>query len=144
MYLGLNLSLNLSEPGPRLARMSLSDWDIDLRFGQEGEVLVNALLTAPIETVEVKRDRRWKETGNIYIETECWSDDLGHWYPSGITSTKASHWSFVLEDIVVTIPTDLIRKSITVYGIRREMNRPEYSTKGFTITINDLIKIAIG
>jgi len=138
------LDADLSEPGPRLAFMSRSDWDIDLRFGQEGEVLVNALLTAPVEQVEVKRDRRWKETGNIYIETECWSDDLGQWYPSGITSTKASHWSFVLESIVLTIPTDSIRKAITLYGIRREMNRPENSTKGFTITINDLIKIAIG
>ena len=123
--------------------MSRSDWDLDLRYGQEGEVFVNSLLTAPINTVEVKRDRRWKETGNIYIETECWSDDLGHWYLSGITSTKASHWSFVLESIVLTIPTDLIRKAIALYGIQREMNRPEYSTKGFTITINDLIKIAI-
>ena len=123
--------------------MSLSDWDIDLRFGQEGEVLVNGLLTAPIDTVEVKRDRRWKDTGNIYIETECWSDELGHWYSSGITSTKASHWSFVLESAVLTIPTDTIRKAITIYGIKREMNRPEYSTKGFTITINDLIRITL-
>jgi len=134
------LGSDLSEPGPRLALMSRSDWDIDLRFGQEGEVLVNALLTAPIETVEVKRDRRWKETGNIYIETECWSDDLGHWYDSGITATKASHWSFVLESIIITIPTDVIRKAISIYGIKREMNRPEYSTKGFIITVNDLIK----
>jgi len=49
---------------------SKSDWDIDLRYGQDGEEYVRRLLT--METVEVKRDRRWKETGNIYIETSCY------------------------------------------------------------------------
>lgn len=122
--------------------MSRSDWDLDLRFGQEGEVIVNSLLTAPIETVEVKRDRRWIDTGNLYIETECWSDVLSCWYASGITTSKASHWSFILEDTVVIIPTDSVRKAIAVYGIKREMNRPEYSTKGFTITVADLFKVA--
>ena len=121
--------------------MSRSDWDLDLRFGQEGEVIVNSLLTAPIETVEVKRDRRWKETGNLYIETECWSDVLACWYASGISTTKASHWSFILEDSVLTVPTERVRKAIAIYGIRREMNRPEYSTKGFTITVADLLKV---
>ncbi len=122
--------------------MSRSDWDIDFRFGQQGEVIVNHLLTAPIETVEVKRDRRWKETGNLYIETECWSDVLGCWYASGISTTKASHWSFILEDSVLTVPTDRVRMAIAVYGIKREMNRPEYSTKGYTITDSELLKVS--
>jgi len=121
--------------------MSRSDWDLDLRFGQEGEVTVNSLLKAPIETVEVKRDRRWKDTGNLYIETECWSDALSCWYASGIATSKASHWSFILEDAVLIIPTDSVRKAITDYGIKREMNRPEYSTKGFTITVAELLKV---
>ena len=121
--------------------MSRSDWDLDLRFGQEGEVMVNSLLTAPVETVEVKRDRRWKETGNLYIETECWSDALSCWYGSGVTTSKASHWSFILEDAVLIIPTDSVRKAITDYGIKREMNRSEYSTKGFTITVAELLKV---
>jgi len=43
---------------------------------------------------------------------------------------------------VVIIPTDSVRKAIAVYGIKREMNRPEYSTKGFTITVADLFKVA--
>ena len=121
--------------------MSRSDWDLDLRFGQQGEVMVNSLLTAPIETVEVKRDRRWKETGNLYIETECWSDVLACWYASGISTTKASHWSFILEDSVLTVPTQRVRLAIAKHGVKREMNRPEYSTKGFTITVADLLKV---
>jgi len=122
--------------------MSIPDFHGDLRFGQEGEVYVNHLLTAPIETVEVKRDRRWKETGNVYIETECWSDVLECWYPSGINARKeATHWSFVLEEAVVIFPIETFRKAIAMYGIKREMNRAEYSTKGFTITVNDLLRV---
>lgn len=121
--------------------MSRSDWDLDLRFGQQGEVMVNSLLTAPIETVEVKRDRRWKETGNLYVETECWSDVLDCWYASCISTTKASHWSFILEDSVLTVPTQRVRLAIAKHGVKREMNRPEYSTKGFTITVADLLKV---
>lgn len=117
-----------------------SEWDLDLRFGQEGEIMVNHFLTAPIETVEVKRDRRWKETGNLFIETECWSDALCQWYLSGISVTKASHWAFVLEDSVVVVPTDKVKKTMAVHGHRVEMNRPEYSTKGFLITVKDLFR----
>jgi len=119
-----------------------SDWDLDLRFGQEGEVAANSLLTAPIETVEVKRDRRWKDTGNLYIETECWSDVPAFWYPSGITVSKATHWSFVLEDILITVPTDKIKLAVKTYGMPKEMNRPEYSTRGYLITVDNLLRVA--
>ena len=118
----------------------LSDWDIDLRYGQEGEVYVNSLLNAPIETVEVKRDKRWIETGNLYIETECWSDVMQSWYHSGISTSKASHWSFVLEDSVVTVPIERLKFVVQKYGRKKEMNRPEYSTKGFLITVEDLFR----
>lgn len=120
--------------------MKRSDFDIDFRYGQQGEVFVNHLLTSEIETVEVKRDRKWIDTGNIYIEIECWSDAIGCWYPSGINATKASHWAFVLEDMVVIVPSDRVRKAIAIHGIRREMNRPEYSTRGFTVTIEQLME----
>ena len=116
-----------------------SDWDIDLRFGQEGEVIVNSLLTSPIETVEVKRDKRWVETGNLYIETECWSDVLQSWYHSGISTSKASHWAFVLEDAVFIVPIDKLFEALEKYGKKKEMNRPEYSTKGYLVTISDLL-----
>lgn len=119
-----------------------SDWDLDLRFGQEGEVAANALLTAPIETVEVKRDKRWKDTGYLYIETECWSDVPQHWYKSGLSVTKASHWSFVLEDILITIPTEKLKLAVGLYGLPKEMNRPEYSTRGYLITVDNLCKVA--
>jgi hypothetical protein len=114
-----------------------SDWDIDLRFGQEGETYVNNLLTN-IETVEVKRDKRWIETGNLFIETQCWSDKQQQWYDSGINASKASHWSFVLEDLVVIIPLNKLKETVQNYGRPIEMNRSEYSTKGYLITVENI------
>lgn len=116
-----------------------SNWDIDLRFGQEGETYVNNLLT-DIETVEVKRDKRWIETGNLFIETRCWSDKLDRWYPSGVTTSKASHWAFVVEELVVILPIEKLKEVIEKHGRNIEMKRPEYSTKGYLITIEDIFK----
>ena len=49
-----------------------SDFDLDFAYGREAELLVEDILTGGL-TVEVKRDRRWVETGNIYIETAFYS-----------------------------------------------------------------------
>ena len=62
----------------------LSDFDMDLAKGQEGETLVKELLTGG-KTVEVKTDLKWKDTGNLYIETICWSHNNEDWYPSGLS-----------------------------------------------------------
>jgi hypothetical protein len=118
---------------------NLSDWDIDLRFGQDGETYVNNLLTN-IETIEVKRDKRWIQTGNLFIETQCWSDKINKWYESGINASKATHWAFVVEGLVVILPIEKLKEVVQTYGRMIEMNRPEYSTKGYLITIEDIFK----
>ena len=69
--------------------MSLSDWDIDLRDGLAGEKTVADLLKA--QTIEFKTDRRWYQTGNVYIEMQCWYQKEQAYRPSGINVTKASH-----------------------------------------------------
>ena len=118
---------------------NLSDWDIDLRFGQDGETYVNNLLTN-IETIEVKRDKRWIQTGNLFIETQCWSDKINKWYESGINASKATHWAFVVEGLVVILPIEKLKQVVQTYGRMIEMNRPEYSTNGYLITIEDIFK----
>ena len=118
---------------------NLSDWDIDLRFGQDGETYVNNLLTN-IETIEVKRDKRWIQTGNLFIETQCWSDKINKWYESGINASKATHWAFVVEGLVVILLIEKLKEVVQTYGRMIEMNRPEYSTKGYLITIEDIFK----
>lgn len=119
-----------------------SDFDIDLRYGQEGESYVKQLLN--IETIEVKRDKRWKNTGNLYIEVWCWSDNNQEWYPSGLQATKASHWAFVLEEMVVIVPVAQLIKTVEKYGHKIECSIPPNYSKGFLIKVNDLLQIARG
>ena len=57
--------------------MKDSNWDLDFRAGLAGESKVADLLS--LDTLEVKTDRRWHQTGNIYIETECWIQSTQSW-----------------------------------------------------------------
>ena len=121
--------------------MKNSDFDLDLRFGQAGEVLVNSLLTAPIETVEVKTDRRWKETGNLYIEVYCWSYNTQSWYPSGLLATKASYWSFVLEGVsVLTVAVPVLVDACKRFGRRINCGIPPNQSTGYLITVDNLME----
>ena len=120
--------------------MKNSDWDLDLRFGQTGEAIVNSLLTASIETVEVKTDRRWKETGNLYIEIYCWSPNTQGWYPSGLLATKASHWAFNLEETVLIVPVLVLKDACTRFGRRINCEIPPNQSTGFLITVDNLME----
>jgi hypothetical protein len=119
-----------------------SDFDIDLRYGQEGESYVKSLLN--LETIEVKRDKRWKNTGNLYIEVWCWSENNSEWYPSGLQATKASHWAFVLEEMVVIVPVSQLIKAVEQYGHKIECSIPPNYSKGFLIKVTDLLQVARG
>ena len=55
-----------------MSTAKLSDFDLDLAKGHEGEGLVEQLLTGGT-TVEVKTDLKWKDTGNLNNETVSWS-----------------------------------------------------------------------
>lgn len=121
--------------------MKLSDWDVDLRYGQQGEIYVNNLLSSPIESVECKRDRRWRETGNVFIETDCYTAGADCWYPSGISTTKATHWAFILDENVLIFPTYAIRLAIQTFGKAVPMRRADYSTKGYLLPILKLLAL---
>lgn len=116
--------------------MKNSDWDLDFRFGQEGEQYVANL----IQTVEVKTDRRWKETGNLYIEIYCWSPNTEGWYPSGLLATKASHWAFNLEGTVLIVPTVVLKDACTKFGRRINCEIPPNQSTGFLITVDNLME----
>ena len=117
-----------------------SDFDIDLRYGQEGESYVKELLN--LETIEVKRDKRWKDTGNLYIEIWCWSQNNQQWYPSGLQATKATHWSFVLEEMVITVPVDQLKRAVKKFGRKIECSIPPNYSHGFLLKLTDLIQEA--
>lgn len=121
-------------------REDLSDFDLDFSYGQEGEKLVQDILTGGL-TVEVKRDRRWLQTGNIYIETAFYSRSTYNWVESGLMKTKADRWAFVLGELVVIATTDDVRTAINKYGRPISNDKGDNPTKGFLITVNDLMSV---
>jgi len=117
---------------------TLSSFDLDLGYGKDGENLVEELLTHG-RTIEVKRDRRWSETGNIYIEVECWYQRTNSWEPSGLSVTEAEYWAFVLEQSVFMVPTHILRLVVEQFGRKISCSIPPNESKGYLITVNDLL-----
>jgi len=82
-----------------------SDFQYDLKFGKEGETEIAKLLNN--SEVEVKRDRQTQKTGNLYIEYESRGK------PSGIKTTKANKWAYILQDgCILIVDTELLKKAL--------------------------------
>lgn len=80
-------------------------FDLDLVYGKDGEDLVLSLLNGATK-VEVKTDRIAHLTGNIAIEYEF------NGKPSGISTTTADYWAFVLGEnsSVIFVKTENIKE----------------------------------
>jgi hypothetical protein len=123
-----------------MAVENLSSFDLDFRYGQEGESLVQQLLTEG-GTVEVKRDRKWWSTNNLYIEVECWYQRSQNWEPSGVMVTKAAYWAFVLERGVLMVPTGHVLYAIKKFGREITCEIPPNRSKGYLITVENLLDV---
>ena len=117
--------------------MANSDFDLDLKFGQHGEATVANILS--IETVEVKRDKRWKHTGNLYIETECYYNASQSWKASGLKVSKATHYAFVLENMVVIVTTEDLKLVVRKNGISIECKIEPNPSRGYLIKLSDIV-----
>jgi hypothetical protein len=108
------------------------NFDIDYEVGRQGELFVTDLLGAMgSERIEVKTDAMAAKTGNVYIEVEC------RGRPSGIQTTAAEFWAFVLPgDLVVITRTVTVRELATraVLGGRiGRCDRGSHPTRGALI-----------
>lgn len=85
-------------------------FDIDLPEGEFAERLLKELLGGERGPIEVKRDWRVTETGNIAIEYECRKRK------SGISTTEATWWAIVLDgkqfahEIIIFIKTSRLKE----------------------------------
>jgi hypothetical protein len=53
------------------------------------------------------RDRQTKQTGNVYIEYQSRGK------PSGIKTTKADKWAYILQDgCILIVDTELLKKAL--------------------------------
>ena len=78
-------------------------FDLDLKDGLIGEANLRKIFAN--KKIEVKRDYLSKTTGNIAIEFEC------RGVPSGIATTEAEFWCFILEkeNLYILVPTEKLR-----------------------------------
>jgi hypothetical protein len=114
-----------------------SDWDLDLRAGEAGESKLADLLH--MDTIEVKTDRRWKDTGNLFIEESCFYQSSGQWEPSGLSVSKATHWGFILDGSVIIVTRDHLINVVMDYGKPIENKQLPNQSKGHLITPAQLI-----
>lgn len=89
-------------------------WDIDLEYGHEGEVRVAELLGLSGKKIEVKHDRH-VHSPNIFLETHQRTPS-GYWRPSGVKTSTADYWVYVMGETFTVIPTGVLRLAIALYG----------------------------
>ena len=78
------------------------DFRWDLKVGQLAEQLLADILSS--KTVEVKRDFKASRTGKVFVEFFSRGKD------SGIATTEADYWAFVVgEETIIIMPTDKLK-----------------------------------
>jgi hypothetical protein len=117
------------------------NFDIDFERGLVGENLVRQVAQGVFRgKTEVKTDYRWRNTGNVYIEFECCK--AAGWSPSGISSTEADTWAFVLDGMVVTFPVDFVIEYVNRAKAKnkvREQTDGSHPTVGVVASIHEMI-----
>lgn len=107
------------------------NFDIDMEYGRRGE---NTLLDI-LETkrIEVKTDRIAQVTGNIAVEYRF------RGRPSGISTTEADYWAFLLYDMttIIMVPTEKLK------AIARDRYKKDEITLGGDDNASEMILIPI-
>ena len=116
-----------------------SSFDLDFGYGRKGEQLVEELLTEG-KRIEVKRDRKWHLTGNVYIEVECFFTKDNAWAPSGLAVTEAEYWAFVLKKTVIMLPTTVLWHAVKTFGRDITCEIPPNLSRGYLVKVIDLIE----
>ncbi len=126
----------------------LSHFDIDMKRGAQGELLVHDICDMLAEgkgSIEVKTDYKFLSSQRFYVERECRGRD-GKWRPSGLSVTKAQFWAFVTGERagLFIFDTDWLRRA-TDLAAQNERNRAscDYGknpTRGVLVYLNHLLR----
>lgn len=119
------------------------NWDIDLSVGEAHERHVSSALGLPKCQVEVKTDRRYVETGNVFIEVSQLPRGAAEYKPSGINVTEATYWAFCAGSAISMIPAAVIREVVA------QQDGPpidgglsgDNPTKGYPISLRALLTL---
>tara|TARA_Y100000996_G_scaffold411382_1_gene395426 strand:- start:353 stop:712 length:360 start_codon:yes stop_codon:yes gene_type:complete len=110
-----------------------SDFRYDLKVGQVAEQALAAIFEG--KKVEVKRDRKARLTGNVFVEYESRGK------PSGISTSEADYWCFVIEETFILITSSSLKAIVEpLKGTDKERRGGDNNTSvGVLIRITDLI-----
>lgn len=110
-----------------------TDFRYDLKRGQKAEKWLGGLLEA--ETLEVKRDFIANKTKRVFVEYECRGK------PSGITTTEADYWAFVLNDGVIMISSKRLKGLVELAKQEERISRGGDGNRsmGALVTTKELI-----
>ena len=110
-----------------------SDFRYDLKVGQVAEQALAAIFEG--KKVEVKRDRKARLTGNIFVEYESRGK------PSGISTSEADYWCFVVEETFILLTTQRLKKIVEpLKGTDKERRGGDNNTSvGVLLRIADII-----
>ena len=129
--------------------MSLANrgWDITAPFGFEGEAVVADLLALPANGREVEVKHKSFADSLFYVEIEC--RYRSGWGPSGISTTEARYWAFLVADtgVAVLIPTTRIEAAVQLAKARRLALRPgapdgDHPTRGYLVPFQFFVEQA--
>lgn len=123
-------------------------FDIDYKFGEQGELFVTKIIESlGTGRVEVKNDARFSDTGNVYVECQCLR--RGKWHPSGIATTDAEFWVFVLanDTTCVAVTTEYLKSASRAVwqnnpDRRKECPRGSHPTRGVAMSVMWLLRNA--
>lgn len=126
-------------------------WDTNLKRGAQAELFVNNILEQLADGSlkhETKIDDKFIETGNLYVEFEQQSLKTGEWKLSGISTTKADVWFFVINERKGLIVVDAewlkraARRALRTKPKGKARRPGDIPTNAALVTINDLIATA--
>lgn len=127
-----DIQLDLSRP---------SNFEQDLSNGKAAEQLIYQVFKGKTR-MEVKRDMQWVKTGNLFIETEAWSNKEQKWVISGASLEDFDTWSIVLsmEDSgFITLSRAALHRVIKARGRKIDNKMPPNPTKGVLIKPEDIL-----
>ena len=118
------------------------NWDIDREIGAQAEIWVGDIRKALERgTVEVKHETRAMHTGNLYVEYEC--RRRGVYQPSGIATTKAEAWVFVIakDELALVLATERLQELCSSPGIRKaEEKDGSHPTRGYLLPMAFVVR----
>ena len=112
-----------------------SDFRYDLKVGQEGENALAEILQG--SKIEVKKDIKTKETGNVFVEYESRGK------PSGIANSQSEFYCFIVEHLMIIVPLQELKKlARKYYKTKRDVVGGDNNTsKGILISLKELVDI---